>query len=228
MWKKRYFLLAALNLTLIVSMFAQPEYRVYGVQGGLSIASQRWESFSQQALFTPHFDFTYENYKPGRGRSFYSSLGYHVRGFTQRFRGVSFNTGDVIDRRYRNKHKNLVANIGMKGRSVKDSGNAIWYVLAFRGEYNLANDFEIFQALEDDINPVVAGVTLSFGYEWLLHSKGMAIFIVSIQPDFTNQIYLRPQSFVDLNGNQVTLKEERIRNFTIELGVGYSIFRDRY
>lgn len=221
------FLLLIFLVAFSCSVEAQPEYRVFGVQSGLSIASQNWDGGSRQALFKPYVDFIYENYKSGQGKAFYSSIGYHVRGNSQRsrFRTLS---GQIQNRRFEMKHQNLVLNLGMKGRSIKENGNALWYVLAFRGEYNFNNDFEIFRALEDNVNPVVAGVTLAFGYEWLLRTKGTAIFSLSIQPDFTNQIYLRPQSFVDVNGNQVTLNEERIRNFSIELGVGYLMFRDRY
>lgn len=221
-----------LSLIIIISflgiLHAQPEYRVFGIHSGLTMASQRWNSGNRSVLFRPHIDVSYEKYRPGQGLSFYGSLGYHQRGNSEVIQVISFSNGSRENRRINMIHQNVVTNIGVKGRIPKEDGNALFYLIAARVEANMGNQFDIYEGLESAVNPIVAGATFSFGYEWLFTSKSTVVFGLHLQPDFTNQIYLQPQVFTDSRGNTRNFQEERIRNFSIELSVGYQYFKDTY
>ena len=216
---------------LVLTFFqghGQDRMIIYGLQGGYSMSNQRWESFNRDALFKPHLDFIFESQDLNNGVSFYSSLGYHIRGSATRSRNVINNTGNRERFVEEMAIQNVVINLGVKKRAIKHSGNAIFYFMAFRGEINVGQNFDFYEALEDDVNPVLGGVTLGFGYEWVVPSKGTVIAGFSIQPDFTNQIFVQPgviqNTFTGLNEN---VDQEEIRNFNIELSVGFLFYHQK-
>lgn len=202
---------------------------IYGIQGGYSMGNQRWESFNRDALFKPHLDFIFESQDLNSGVSFYSSLGYHIRGSASRANNIiNLNTGNRERFVEEMAIQNIVINLGVKKRAIKPNGNALFYLLALRGEVSIDQDFDFYEALEDDVNPVVAGVTLGFGYEWVVPSKGTVIAGFSIQPDFTNQIFIEPGPIQNTFTNQVVqADQEEIRNFNIELSVGFLFFHQK-
>lgn len=216
---------------LVLTFFqghGQDRMIIYGLQGGYSMSNQRWESFNRDALFKPHLDFIFESQDLNKGVSFYSSLGYHIRGSATRSRNVINNTGNRERFVEEMAIQNVVINLGVKKRAIKPSGNAIFYFMALRGEINAGQNFDFYEALEDDVNPVLGGVTLGFGYEWVVPSKGTVIAGFSIQPDFTNQIFVQPgviqNTFTGLNEN---VDQEEIRNFNIELSVGFLFYHQK-
>ena len=193
------------------------------------MSNQRWESFNRDALFKPHLDFIFESQNLENGVSFYSSLGYHIRGSASRANNIiNINTGNRERFVEEMAIQNIVLNLGVKKRAIKTNGNALFYLLAIRGEASIGQDFDFYEALEDDVNPVVAGVTLGFGYEWVVPSKGTVIAGFSIQPDFTNQIFVQPGVVQNtFTGVNEFVDQEEIRNFNIELSVGFLFFHQK-
>jgi hypothetical protein len=208
---------------------AQEEFRIFGVQGGYSMSTQNFESFSNRSpIFKPHVDFIHERYKLSSGFGFYSSIGFHTRGSAQRTNFVNLNSGNRENFTTEMRINNLSLNFGVKKRGIKPSGNALYYLLAGRVEAVLSKDFDIYQGLEDEVFPIVAGVTLGFGYEWIVSSSGTIIFGFSIQPDFTNQIDLQPGTYNTTTGDPIQFNRERIRNLSFELSLGYLLYKKRY
>ncbi len=232
MFYRKYIFIASLFLVFLGTnpqMQAQEKMTIYGLQTGYSMSNQRWESFNRDALFKPHLDFIYESQDINNGYSFYSSLGYHTRGSATRGNNfINLNTGNSERFVEEMKIYNIVVNLGVKKRAIKSSGNALYYLLALRGEVSIDQDFDFYEALEDDVNRFVAGVTLGFGYEWVVPSKGTVIAGFSIQPDFTNQIFVQPGIVQNtFTGQNERVDQEEIRNFSIELSVGFLFYNQK-
>ena len=62
----------------------------FGIKGGPSLATQRWESFDREPLIATHFIASIESLAEEGEFSIFGQVGYHNRGSALRFRSFTF------------------------------------------------------------------------------------------------------------------------------------------
>lgn len=156
--------------------------------------------------------------------------GYHVRGSTIRTRAWIDDNGETYNpAKAAMEFNNLVLTLGAKQKFPFGVDSRAYYGLGIRGEYTLNTDFAGYlEYLEGTENKFVFGVTLAGGLEIPFSRYVGGVIEVSVNPDFTKQIYLPPQDtgYTDSSGNRILLNEQNITNITFEFTVGFRFLRE--
>jgi len=203
----------------------------FGIKGGPSLGTQKWNGFGgREPLIRPHGDLFIESHNNESNSSLFAQLGHHVRGSALRFYSyydpvqslnISSQTSNI-------QFKNIVLGVGAKRRHDFGIGQA-YYMIGLRGEYTyetkMGGYLIAYEGLE---NKVLFGALVGGGYELPFGRFVSGIVELSIQPDFSKQIYLPPQEtgFKDNNGNEIILREQNVSNVSIELSVGLRFLRE--
>ena len=214
---------------------AQQGSFAWGVKGGLAIGLQQWNSYERDPLFRYQGDIYIETYDGPDANALFAQAGYHIRGSAIRSRnGILFtngNVGTVPARTF--EFNNAVLATGFKQRFDFNDNKAYYYV-GLRGEYtfdtNIGEDQDyvsISDPFKGAVRPFNYGLTGGAGIEFMFSELVGGIVELNLAPDISFQYRQAALSgtVTGPGGNQITIGERRIRNFSIELTVGFRFLR---
>lgn len=216
---KKLFIILTFGCLIFSDMQAQDN--AYGLIGGLTVGTQRWNGFDRDPLLT------------WNGRAFYESIvtdkfsaivefGLHNRGsgllnqfIIQGQPGLTTNYSKMVFR-------NMSLMAGAKQvYSLKENTEA-FVKLGVRVEYTVADTFEIFEQYSEAVQPFNYGVTLGGGFHFG-PKDGPIQFILDAQvsPDFSQQLFA-PQAQI---WNRYTqqyqqFSEQKVTNLSFEISLG--------
>ncbi len=221
-------LLLAATLILITDSLYGQSY-AYGIKAGLTAGSQTWNNRSRRngILFRYHAAAYIESHENETDRySLFSQLGYHVRGSAVRFNGgVNIDNQYIPAQTLALEFRNLALIAGAK-QKFSMGENKVYYLLGLRGEYTTGFDLEIYRGFEGGVRRWNYGVTLGGGFQWNFTELVGAIIELQVHPDLSRQVYIPPQWWIHpFTGQRDQLQEQNIRNFSIELSVGFRLLR---
>lgn len=216
---------------------------LFGLRGGPSLGSQNWSGFEMRPLLTYNADLFIESL-PVEGKfSLWASLGYHIRGSrinTRRAFDLNGNNFRVPGETF--QFRNLSIAAGAKQVFKYLPIGDVFYTLGVRLDYNIGTNLSDFDDLEDISaglrlfypieNPewmrsITYGVVMGGGIDIPLSEKVGAVIQLTASPDFSFQ-YNQPtiENVIDpFRSGNTTLSERKIRNFTLELSVGFRFLR---
>jgi hypothetical protein len=207
----------------------------WGVKGGLAIGLQQWNSFERDPLFRYQGDIYIESYDGPDANALFAQAGYHVRGSAiRRINNVLFTNGNVGTLPARTfEFNNISAAVGFKQRFDFNANKAYYYV-GLRGEYTTGTNIgenQDFVSIADPIKgfvrPLNYGLSGGAGMEFMFLDLIGGIVELNFAPDISFQ-YRQPAlpgTVTGPGGNQISIGERRIRNFSIELTVGFRFLR---
>ncbi len=237
--KSRIVLAAAMIVLCCAGAAAQGAF--FGVKGGLSAGSQKWNNFSRSFLYRGHIAATVESNSETSNRDFYAQLGYHQRGSTLRSGGIFTRNGV----RFRPPNQEFIFNnislgFGVKQKLYGQSVIVPFYSLGLRAEYTIGTnigDFDQNQPqfystyfFETFVQKFVYGVSAGGGIEYPFSEFVEGILEISVHPDIGPQYdQLFPIENVanprNPGGPPITLPARQVRNFTLEISVGIRFLR---
>jgi len=77
--------LALLFLIAGISTTISAQGQIFGLKGGLSAGTQKWNSFERDPLYATHFAVSMESAELDRKSALYGQIGYHTKGSAIRF-----------------------------------------------------------------------------------------------------------------------------------------------
>lgn len=216
---------------------------LFGIKVGPTIAAQNWSSLQTSPLFTYHGDLFLESI-PAQGQfSLWTSLGYHIRGS----RLVRRNGTDLFGNLFRIpgqsfQFRNISLAAGGKQVFKYTAMGDVFYTIGVRVEYNVGTNLGEFDGLNnqgtlrllypfdsyDFIRRVTYGVSAGGGIDIPLSDKVGAFLMVTASPDISMQYNQPPIDNVAdpfRPGQTLQLGERRIRNFNLEVSVGFRFLR---
>lgn len=205
----------------------------FGVKGGATVATQTWNGFQRNALFSYHADAFVEmpgTWKQKNGNlqrsSFLTQLGYHRKGSA--FRNVFYysnNNSRVIVPP--NEFHNLSLTIIGKGNYLIQEKSLAYYGFGLRLDYTI--DYQLLQNSTFGVNRFNYGVWIGGGYEWVLGKGPWALFLeANISPDISRQVFIPgglPSQYTDASGNPLRTTEQKVYNLIFELSLGFKIYK---
>jgi len=226
-----FLLISSLSFTL----FGQGQ--LYGVKGGLSIGTQKWNSFERDPLIASHFAISMESAEDGRKNALYGQLGYHTKGSalrTQRFFDINGNEYKPSTTDFR--FNNLGLQVGVKQILGDENANSrLFWKLGLRGEYTLSTNLDQFDSRlalsfpnDNWVRKITYGVSFGGGYEFYLSDLVRGFVELHIGQDLSNQYQQPPLMGVsDPNrpGQFINISERKITNTIVELSVGVLLWR---
>lgn len=207
----------------------------WGVKGGLAIGLQQWNSYERDPLFRYQGDIYIETYDGPDANALFAQAGYHIRGSAIRPRnGVLFTNGNVGSAPARTfEFNNAVIATGFKQRFDFNANKAYYYV-GLRGEYtfdtNIGEDQDFVSSsdpFKSAVRPFNYGLIGGAGIEFMFSELVGGIIELNLAPDISFQ-YRQPAlpgTVTGPGGNPISIGERRIRNFSIELTVGFRFLR---
>jgi len=213
----------------------------FGVKGGLSAGSQKWNNFSRAFLYRGHIAATVESNSETSNRDFYAQLGYHQRGSTLRSAGIFTQNGV----RFRPPNQEFIFNnisfgFGVKQKLYGNSKIVPFYSLGLRAEYTIDTNIDEFDReqplfysayfFETFVKKFVYGVSAGGGIEYPFSEFVEGILEISLHPDIGPQYdQLFPLENIanprDPGGRPITIPPRQVRNFTLEISVGIRFLR---
>lgn len=206
----------------------------WGVKGGLAIGLQQWNAFERDPLFRYQSDIYIETYDGPDANALFAQVGYHIRGSAIRSRnGILFTNGTVGTAPARTfEFNNISVATGFKQR-FDFNANKAYYFVGIRGEYTIDTNIGENQGftsssdpLKGFVRPFNYGITGGAGLEFMFSELVGGIVELNLAPDISFQ-YRQPAlgSVTGPNGTPIILGERRIRNFSVELTVGFRFLR---
>lgn len=201
----------------------------FGPKGGLSVGLQDWNGFEKDPLFAYHGDIFIESLDPNLTGSLYASIGYHVRGSATRIRNSLYTFSQGF------RFNNISVALGAK-RRIKTIGNSrTYYHIGIRAEYTIGTNlseianspYRLYLPFDDFTNKFTYGINGGAGYEFVLNEFVLPFVELNISPDLSFQYRQDPIPNVEnpYTGALTVLPERTIRNFSIELSVGFKFLR---
>lgn len=210
----------------------------WGLKGGLAAGFQQWNSFKQDPLLSYQGDLYIENYDGPSANALYAQIGYHVRGSAIRNRGgVNVNSGLPIRITRKFEFRNASLATGFKKRFDLNEKKAYYYV-GLRADYTLSTNLKpydrnsidgAFFPFAEGMRKFNYGLSGGAGLEFMFSKLVGGIVELNFAPDVSFQ-YRQPEipnslSNNPFTGQSVTIPERQIRNFTLELTVGFRFLR---
>jgi hypothetical protein len=207
----------------------------FGLKGGSTIATQTWNGFQLNALFSYHTDLFVEVLGPwkdknGSGKfqrsSFTAQLGYHLKGSTFRNVFVYAPNGQYVKVPSNDFHNLSLTLLGKGAFKTNEISNA-YYAFGLRLDYTVS--FQLLQQSTFGVNRFNYGVWLGGGYEWQIKNGPWALFIeANISPDLSRQVFIPaglPSQYRDANGNNLPTTEQKVVNLVFELSAGIKLYK---
>ena len=210
------------------STMAFAQYAAHGVKGGLTIGMQKWNGQDRDALFSYHAGYVYESYTSSDKFSYLVELGYHVKGSAARSTYRDFNN---VPRQIttRNKFGQVGLLFGAKNLIDKEfAGGDLYYMIGARVEYTVMDSVETLANLDRYINKFNYGMTVGGGLQFKLADKILGFIEVQISPDFSQQIFMTPGTYLaNYGGNTVAINvsEQKVINLAVEITAGFKFQR---
>lgn len=229
------YILTIVALALCVSV-SSGQGQLFGFKGGLTLGTQKWNSFERDPLFASHFAVSVESAEQDRESALYAQLGYHTKGSAvrfQRFFDINGNEFNPANRSF--KFNNAALQVGVKqiiGEASADS--RLFYKIGIRGEFTVStnldefDDFSLSFPKEDFVQDITYGISFGAGYEYYISDLIRGFVELNIGQDLSNQYFQPPIANVPSPFNQgqlINLPERKIVNTTVELSVGILLWR---
>jgi len=218
------------------SLMAQS--RAYGVKGGLTIGTQKWNNFEQDPLFSYHGALSMESVSDANSFGLFVQLGYHVKGSAWRnvqFFNIGNNNPVTLTRKF--KFQNLALTLGFKNNFKESDTYSLYYLFGLRGEYTVGTNLDEYESQNEFLNgPVYPfdgavrkvnyGATLGGGLQFPFTEYVSGIVELTISPDFSDQYRqgaFTGNSIQNNNSGSSTRNypERKIRNLVFEVSVGF-------
>lgn len=213
------------------SQEAQAQGFYFGPKGGSVLGFQNWNGFERDPLFAYCGDVFIESLDASGSGALFASIGYHVRGSATRvfnpILGYNFSQGF--------KFNNISLMLGAK-KKFKSSGDwDYYYHMGVRVEYTVSTDFgnsstllnSGYLPIEDLTNKINYGISGGARVEYYLNDLISPFFELTLSPDVSFQY--RQDAIGNVTnpytGQLTTLPMREIRNFSIELTVGFKLLR---
>jgi len=215
----------------------------YVFQGGLSLGTQKWDnSFDRQVLLASHFALAIETVNNDDDRSsLFIQMGYHVKGSAVRFLFYNVNSGlpgsSFTTERFEFRNLSLILGAKQKYPLGSNEHTRYYFFAGLRGDYTLSTNLgelpnaianPAFYPFVGGVRKLIGGVSLGGGIELPLGEVIGAELKVSLHPDVTLQYQQGAANNVinpNFPGTALTISERRIRNTTLEIGVGLRLLR---
>lgn len=211
--------------------------QLFGIKGGLSMGTQKWNSFERDPLYASHFAISMESAEQNRQSALYGQIGYHTKGSAIRFqRFFDINGNEFKPSATDFRFNNLALQIGVKqilGDDLADS--RLFWKIGIRGEYTLSTNLDEFDSrlalsfpTDDFVRKITYGVSFGGGYEFYISDLVRGFVELHIGQDLSNQ-YQQPaiSGVSDPNrpGQTINIGERKITNTIVELSVGVLLWR---
>ncbi len=229
--------IALLTVFVLSFVFAKAQGgSAFGVKGGLTIATQKWNNFDQGPLFTWHGDFYIESLTEDNSFALIAQLGYHNRGSARRNQQIFTQNSNFFTINQSFEFNNISLMFGAKQKFDFQTSGKVYYLLGLRGEYTIGNnlsDYEDFcpgvYPLEGFVRDLNFGLTVGGGFEWMFSDLFGGFLEFNVMPDLTAQ-YRQPElgnfsNCFNPGGNPITIGERTIRNLSFEISVGIRLLR---
>jgi len=205
----------------------------FGFKGGPTVATQTWNGFQRNALFSYHGSAFVEamgrwNDKNAVAKrsSFQAELGYQRKGST--FRNVFFyNQGNQKVSIPSNLFHNISLTLLGKGAFKIKERSLAYYAIGLNLNYTV-NYQLVGMGSSAGVNRFNYGIWLGGGYEWQLGKGPWAFFIeANINPDISKQVFmppgLRTQYQDPVSGQPIYTTEQKVYNLVFEFSLGVKI-----
>jgi hypothetical protein len=237
----RNFLLFVLAFFALTPIFSQGYF--FGVKGGLTIGTQKWNTFQRDPLLKPHGILFIEGAPEGNEFALFAQAGYHQKGSALRNRNFfdPQTSGFFRPPAFEFVFQNVSLVLGGKQKLDFTGNSKAYYLFGLRGDYTIDTNLDTFNEINER-NPVFPldsdayiqrlnyGVTVGAGIEVPFTELIGMLFEFSVNPDFSYQ-YRQPEIRNIIvrdpyNGNSLTsIPERRIRNLTFEATIGFRFLR---
>jgi len=233
---KKIFVLA---LLMSISGLASAQGYYFGVKGGPSIGIQNWNNFEQDPLFKYHGDIFVESYTDA-ALVVFGQLGYHVKGSAFRNR-IYINPVGGFSRAPAREFlfNNIVLVLGAKQKFDWGDEKKYYYSVGIRTDYTLSTNlskYAVYNSIypgyypfdnKNYIRSFLYGISFGGGAEFEISDYFGISVDLTVNPDISYQ-YIQP-AFPNVRdpytGQNITIRERKIRNVTIELSVGFRFLR---
>ncbi len=213
----------------------------FGVKGGLSVGIQNWNSYEMDPLLKYHGDVFLESYTDA-ALVLYGQLGYHVKGSALRNR-LFLNPINGYSRAPVREFlfNNIVLVLGAKQKFDWGADRKYYYSMGLRADYNLSTNLSEYSEYNTQFpgyypldNPTyirsfMYGISFGGGAEFSLSDYFGITVDLTVNPDLSFQ-YIQPAIPTNVtnpyNGQKINIREQKIRNITIELSVGLRFLRE--
>ena len=229
--------LALLFLIAGISTTISAQGQIFGLKGGLSVGTQKWNSFERDPLYATHFAVSMESAELDRKSALYGQIGYHTKGSAIRFqRFFDINGNEFKPSATDFKFNNLGLQVGVKQILGDDSADSrLFWKIGLRGEYTLSTNLDEFDnrlalsfPTDAFVRKITYGVSFGGGYEFYLSDLVRGFVELHIGQDLSNQ-YQQPaiSGVSDPNrpGQTINIRERKITNTIVELSVGVLLWR---
>ena len=235
---KRIVLIASV---LMIGLTAGAQGSYFGVKGGMSIGSQKWNNFERDLLYKYHIAAFIESNSEEGNREFYAQLGYHTRGSAIRVNGAITQNGVRFSPPVQELiFNNISLGFGVKQKFYGASSLTPYYSIGLRAEYTIKNNILDLQSernifyssyyFEEFVQKFVYGVSAGGGIEYQFSEFVGAFLEISLQPDIGAQ-YNQPFPIENVinprnpGGAPIRIGPRQVRNFNIEISVGVKFLR---
>lgn len=231
---KKITLLALFTCTFI---FAQAQGgSAFGVKGGFTIGTQKWNNLDQGPLFSWHGAAYIESLAEGNAFALIAQLGYHNRGSARRNQRIFTQNSNFFTLNQSFEFNNISLMVGAKQKYDFKSNSKVYYLLGLRGEYTISDNLSDYADFCPGFYPIEGfrrdlnfGLTAGGGFEFMFSELFGGFLEFNVMPDLTAQ-YRQPEiGFVancfNPNGNPVTIGERTIRNLSFEISLGIRLLR---
>jgi Outer membrane protein beta-barrel domain len=213
-----------------VTQFGFGQSFYFGPKLGPGLNFQRWSNNDEFPLLSVNGDIFIETAPEDEKNFMYASLGFRTRGSGWRNRSLgnnlSFNSTQF-------KFHNIVLELGAK-RMLNNAMDARpYYFIGLRGEYTVGTNLaqyanNIYFPQNPFVRKFVYGGTFGGGYEFKFREMMKFFVEIGIHPDFGLQYY-QPDLFrvpdPFFPGQTLTIRENQIRNLSLELKFGMKFLR---
>lgn len=217
---------------------------LWGIKGGPNLSNQDWSGLETEFALGYHGAIFLESVPAGGRFSIFGQLGYHLRGSKiSRRRGFSFGGNQVTLPADGFQFRNISLGIGAKSVFSYTRNADLYYLLGVRGEYSIGNNLSEYDQLEGTtnisfranypidsptfINEITYGVMFGAGAIMPLSDNIGGFVEIRANPDLNFQYNQGPiPNVIDPFGAGTrTIPARMIRNFTIEVSVGFRFLR---
>ncbi|MFM8449360.1 MAG: hypothetical protein ACKOAY_04580 [Haliscomenobacter sp.] len=213
----------------------------FGLKGGLTIGTQKWDnSFQRDPLFRQHVIAFIETAEESEPFALFAQGGYHIKGSSIRsYRSVYTQPdGTLIEIPSLTTpflFKNASVSVGAKQKFDFTGAKKLYYLLGIRGDYTVSTDLRPdnlsvslsnIYPFEQYVNKFNYGAIVGGGVELPFTDLVGVVLELTINPDFTKQ-YNQPiiRNVINPNPyggtNVIDIPERQISNVTFELTLGF-------
>ena len=231
----KYFLLLVFALCIGSTGLAQGS--AFGLKGGLTIGTQKWNSIDRDPLFAWHGAAYIESLPEANDFSLMAQLGYHVKGSAIRNSLIFINGIQSRSPVQTFEFYNLSLVLAAKQKYDLGLNGKYYYILGLRGDYTLdhnleeyeeINQFSGFYPFPNRVRKLNFGLTVGGGMEFMFAELVGGLLEFTVNPDLTAQYRQEAiQGTVNnpYTGNPISIGERVIRNLTFEISLGIRLLR---